>query len=59
VAQAPLAVSPKADTEIRVFMVYQPLDAPVNIAPQTLTAPARNGFTLVEWGGMMQERAKN
>jgi hypothetical protein len=59
VAQAPLQISPKADTEIRVFMVYQPLDAPVNIAPQTLTAPARKGFTLVEWGGMMQKRDEN
>ena len=27
------------------------LSAPVEIAPQTLTAPARTGFTAVEWGG--------
>ena len=52
--QAALEVTPKPDTEIRVFMVYQPLDAPINIAPQTLAAPARKGFTLVEWGGKCQ-----
>jgi len=58
-SQAPLDITPKADTEIRVFMVYQPLDAPQNIAPQTLTAPARKGFTLVEWGGMKQAQTEN
>jgi len=59
VAQAPLEISPKADTEIRVFMVYQPLDAPVNIAPQTLETPIRKGFTLVEWGGAKQTKSTN
>jgi hypothetical protein len=59
VAQAPLEVTPKADTEIRIFMVYQPLDAPINIAPQTLESPARKGFTLVEWGGTKQEKPEN
>jgi hypothetical protein len=59
VAQAPLEVTPKIDTEIRVFMVYQPLDAPINIAPQTLESPARKGFTLVEWGGTKQEKPEN
>ncbi len=27
------------------------LDEEVNIEPQTLTSPERNGFVLVEWGG--------
>ncbi|MBQ3126928.1 MAG: hypothetical protein IJC15_07645 [Clostridia bacterium] len=49
--QAKLTVSPTPDTVIRVFMAWQPLDAPIEIKPQTLTAPAREGFTLVEWGG--------
>ena len=48
---AQLAISPAPDTLIRVFMVWQGLDAPANIAPQTLTAPNRRGFTVVEWGG--------
>ena len=39
------------DTLIRVFMAFKPLTTPVEIAPQTLEAPARTGFTAVEWGG--------
>lgn len=48
---AQLAVSPAPDTVIRVFMVWQGLNTPVEIEPQSLTAPEREGFTLVEWGG--------
>ena len=48
---AKLTVSPAPDTMLRVFMVWQGLDAPVEIEPQLLTAPARSGFTVVEWGG--------
>ena len=48
---AQLSVSPAPDTTIRVFMVWQGLDAPVEIEPQILTAPSRTGFTVVEWGG--------
>lgn len=48
---AALHVSPTPDTMIRVFMTYQPLDTPVDIPAQTLTSPAREGFTVVEWGG--------
>jgi hypothetical protein len=56
--QAALDVTPKPDTEIRVFMVYQPLKSPIIIAPQTLSPPARKGFTLVEWGGKCQPQPK-
>lgn len=48
---AVLSVEPVPDTVIRVFMAWRPLDTPVDIAPQTLNAPAREGFTVVEWGG--------
>lgn len=48
---AKLTVEPAPDTVIRVFMAWKPLDAPVEIPAQTLTAPERTGFTLVEWGG--------
>ncbi len=48
---AALHVTPTPDTVIRVFMTYKPLDAAVTIPPQTLSAPARTGFTVVEWGG--------
>lgn len=48
---ARLRITPEPDTVIRVFMAWKPLEAPVDIRPQTLTAPARTGFTVVEWGG--------
>ena len=48
---AKLEISPVPDTLIRVFMTFKPLDQPVDIEPQTLTAPERTGFTVVEWGG--------
>lgn len=48
---ARLTITPTPDTLIRVFMTVKPLDAPIDIQPQTLTAPARTGFTVVEWGG--------
>ena len=49
--RARLAITPEPDTLIRVFMAYRPLEKAVEIAPQTLTAPERTGFTAVEWGG--------
>ena len=48
---AVLTIDPAPDTLIRVFMAWQALEEPVELPPQTLTAPARTGFTTVEWGG--------
>ena len=48
---AKLTITPQPDTLLRVFMAWKPLTSAVEIAPQTLTAPERTGFTAVEWGG--------
>lgn len=48
---ASLEITPKPDTLIRVFMAWKPLSASVEIPEQTLTAPDRQGFTVIEWGG--------
>jgi hypothetical protein len=49
---ARLYVSPAPDTELRVFMVFRPLDAPMAVERQVLPRPLkRTGFVLVEWGG--------
>ena len=48
---AKLTIDPAPDTLIRVFMAWQGLDQPVEVEPQTLAAPERTGFTVVEWGG--------
>lgn len=46
-----LHIDPAPDTLIRVFMAWQSSDSFVKLPAQTLTAPARTGFTVVEWGG--------
>lgn len=46
-----LHVTPKPDTEIRVFMTWYGLDEPVEVKEQELPHNERNGYTLVEWGG--------
>lgn len=48
---APLKISPKPDSVLRVMMLYQPLNRPVSVPPQTLKPFVRKGFTVVEWGG--------
>lgn len=48
---AKLDVSPAPDSLIRVFMAWQASDHYVEMEEQLLTAPDRNGFTVVEWGG--------
>ena len=48
---AELTIAPAPDTLIRVFMAWKGLERPVEIPAQELTAPARTGFTAVEWGG--------
>ena len=48
----PLQITPNPDNVIRVLMVLKGLDAPIEINEQTLdSTPARDGFTVVEWGG--------
>ena len=49
---APLEITPKPDSVLRVMMLYKPLDKPVNVQPQTLAPFVRKGFSVVEWGGM-------
>ncbi len=48
---ARLHITPQPDSILRIFMTWKPLDKPFDVKPQTLTAPERNGFTVVEWGG--------
>ena len=48
---APLTVTPRPDSMLRVFMVFKPLNEKVDIEPQTFQKFERKGFTVVEWGG--------
>ena len=53
-----LDIAPAPDTEIRVYMVFAPLDEAVEIpkeqalaVPDASASVERRGFTVVEWGG--------
>lgn len=48
---AKLKVTPEPDTLIRVFMAWKGSVEYISLPAQTLTAPIRQGFTVVEWGG--------
>jgi len=50
---APLYVSPRPDTSIRLFMDWQKLSAPMSLEEPSVVTPKRQGFTLVEWGGLL------
>lgn len=52
---APLTIEPKPDTIIRVLMDFAALDKPISVQPYHLPPkPERKGFTVVEWGGVIQ-----
>lgn len=48
---APLSISPKPDSVLRVFMAEEPISQPVAVTPQHFKTFHRSGFTVVEWGG--------
>jgi len=48
---APLRITPKPDSILRVFMVYKALDKNIDIKPQKLEKFKRKWFSVVEWGG--------
>ncbi len=48
----PMTVSPKPESAIRVFLDWQELDTPIQITEQKLIQESRNGYTMIEWGGL-------
>jgi len=48
---ARLTITPSPDSLLRVFMVFEPLPAPVKVSPQLFPTFHRVGFSAVEWGG--------
>lgn len=52
---APLRINPQPETVIRVFLDMDGYDKPLKLAPQKLTSTSREGFTVVEWGGLTAE----
>ncbi|MCA9332024.1 hypothetical protein KC968_03740 [Candidatus Saccharibacteria bacterium] len=52
---APLKVSPAPKTVIRVFLDFEGLEHKISLPTQKLTTPKRQGYTLVEWGGLLRK----
>jgi len=50
---APLYLSQQPDTLIRIFLDFEGMDQPYELATQNLFSVERNGFTVVEWGGLL------
>ena len=55
---APLKITPKPDTSIRIFLDYEGLNSKIDLRSQRLSSIPRNGFTLVEWGGLLRGNLK-
>ncbi len=56
---APLHINPAPQTLIRVFLDFQGLDKPYGLPAQHFSTPTRNGFTAVEWGGLLHTGLNN
>jgi hypothetical protein len=50
-----LDIEPVPDTIIRLLFHFRPLDETVVLTEPTIYTPERNGFTVVEWGGILSE----
>ena len=50
-ASAALTIDPAPDSLLRVFMVWRPLEEPMEVEAQEIVPFVREGFTVVEWGG--------
>ncbi len=50
-----LLVSPTPDTMIRLEFYFKPLRREMMITEPTIITPIRTGFTVVEWGGMVED----
>jgi hypothetical protein len=50
---APLNISPRPNTTIRIFLDFVGLNKPISLIPQKLSSIPRRGLTLIEWGGLL------
>jgi hypothetical protein len=48
-----LIISPQPETLIRLNFYFKPLKEKIELPEPTISTPGRNGFTVVEWGGLL------
>jgi hypothetical protein len=51
---APLNITPKPGTIIRILMDFVPLQETIPVEGYSIRTPERKGFTVVEWGGVLR-----
>ena len=49
---AKLTITPEPDSILRINMIFSPLNKRIEVTPQEITPFEREGFTVVEWGGV-------
>jgi len=49
-----LTIDPKPDTLIRVIFNFKVIEKPYDLKEASITTPKRNGFHVLEWGGMIE-----
>lgn len=50
-----LIIEPKPDTLIRVNFYFKPIAKITNLPTPPIVTPIRSGFTVVEWGGILEK----
>lgn len=50
----PLTITPQQDTMIRVRLYFEALDKRQSVKEPEIQTPTRDGFTVVDWGGMVK-----
>lgn len=56
---SPLKISPTPTTLIRVTLYFKPLDRMISVSSPTFRHSTREGFTVVEWGGLFKMDEKH
>ncbi len=57
--QLGLKIFPKPDTLLRVLLSFAPTRTAVNLNEPVIDAFARKGFTVIEWGGILEQGSNN
>jgi hypothetical protein len=52
---ATLIITPQPDTLIRVIFSFRPMDEPKALEAPEIETPQREGFVVLEWGGILAE----
>jgi hypothetical protein len=55
---APLTITPKPDSVLRVSLYFKALEKKIEVTPPVILPFQREGFSVVEWGGLVK-RDKN